>query len=437
MNKYTRNRKIFFYLKQICLVLAFLSAIIFGLKTILSIGVNVVAKSSLNALESPVSILLIGGDTSEERKTVPLTDSIILLTINPKNERGNVSIDALSIPRDSRVEYACGVGVNGSKPIGKINSAFGVGYSTKQNEEDGIDCTVKTVENLLDTKIDYYAYTNFDGLIKIIDAIGGVDINVPYEFCEQDSKDQQGTVCLATGPQTLNGEQALAYARQRKAINPKRGASGDDWERNIRQQEVIAAIMKKILSNPREYAGEVFGAVNQGAIKMNIDLGTLSKLANFGVNLFNNVNDTLTSQGDLNLLSKSSAFNHKVALDSNTNVFGLTTNESKKTLADLYPEQGKNNVYYENTTVNYLNVNYKNTAAPTVKQTGEDKKQLTIELSMVTIGTENDPAGSSEQIIPKDSLEYYQVFVDQARNEKPTTKNNPLINSQPQPKQNQ
>lgn len=437
MNKYTRNRKIFFYLKQICLVLAFLSAIIFGLKTILSIGANVVAKSSLNALESPISILLIGGDTSEERKTVPLTDSIILLTINPKNERGNVSIDALSIPRDSRVEYACGAGVNGAKPIGKINSAFGVGYRSKQSEEDGIDCTVKTVENLLDTKIDYYAYTNFDGLIKIIDAIGGVDINVPYEFCEQDSKDQQGTVCLVAGPQTLNGEQALAYARQRKAINPKRGASGDDWERNIRQQEVIAAIMKKILSNPREYAGEVLGAINQGAIKMNIDLGTLSKLANFGINLFNSVNDTLTSQGDLNLISKSSVFNHKVAIDSNTNVFGLTTNKSDKTLADLYPEQGKNNVYYENTTVNYLNVNYKNTAAPTVKQVGEDKKQLTIELSMVTIGTENDPAGTSEQIIPKDSLEYYQVFIDQARNEKPTTKINPLINSQPQPKQNQ
>lgn len=428
MNKYTRNRKIFFYLKQICLVLAFLSAIIFGLKTILSIGVNVVAKSSLNALESPISILLIGGDTSEERKTVPLTDSIILLTINPKNERGNVSIDALSIPRDSRVEYACGVGGNGAKPIGKINSAFGVGYGSKQSEEDGIDCTVKTVENLLDTKIDYYAYTNFDGLIKIIDAIGGVDINVPYEFCEQNSKDQQGTVCLAEGPQTLNGEQALAYARQRKAINPKRGASGDDWERNIRQQEVIAAIMKKILSNPREYAGEVLGAINQGAIKMNIDLGTLSKLANFGINLFNSVNDTLTSQGDLNLISKSSIFNHKVAIDSNTNVFGLTTNKSDKTLADLYPEQGKDNVYYENTTVNYLNVNYKNTAAPTVKQVGEDKKQLTIEISMVTIGTQNDPAGTSEQIIPKDSLEYYQVFIDQARNEKPTTKINPSIN---------
>ena len=194
--------------------------------------------------------------------------------------------------------------------------------------------------------------------------------------------------------------------------------------------------MKKILSNPREYAGEVLGAINQGAIKMNIDLGTLSKLANFGINLFNSVNDTLTSQGDLNLISKSSIFNHKVAIDSNTNVFGLTTNKSDKTLADLYPEQGKNNVYYENTTVNYLNVNYKNTAAPTVKQVGEDKKQLTIELSMVTIGTQNDPAGSSEQIIPKDSLEYYQVFIDQARNEKPTTKINPLITSQPQTRQN-
>lgn len=417
MNKYTRKRKFLYVLRKIVLILCMLSAIVFGFKSIVSIGANVIVNSSLNALHKPINILLMGGDTSDTRRNVPLIDSIILLTINPQNERGNISIDALSIPRDTRVEYACGID-NKIVGVGKINAAYGIGYNDNGKEDDGINCTVSTVENLLNTKIDYFAYTNFQGLMKIVDAIGGITINVPYDFCEQDSKDQDKEVCLTTGEQTLNGEQALAYARQRKAINPQTGTSGDDWERNIRQQEVIASIFKKIVSNPSQYAGKVYGAIKDGAIVMNLDVGTLSKLANFGVNLYNELNNTLSSQGNLNIIVKTSDFNHKVAIDSSQNVFGLKTSTSTQTLDELYPDPGKNNIYYENTFVNYLNFNYKNTEIPTVKK-ADNTKDLTIELSMNTIGTSSDPSGAtSDQFIDDESLEYYQEFMRQAHGDK-------------------
>lgn len=416
MNKYTKKRHMFLWAKRICFVLLICSATIFGFKTIANLTASVVVESDINALNKPVSILLMGGDTSEERGTLPLVDSIILLTINPNNERGNVSIDALSIPRDTRVDYVCEPG-EVAEQSGKINGVYGYGYSMNQNEEEGIECTVSSVENLLDTEIDYYAYTDFEGLISIVDAIGGIDINVPYEFCEQDSKDNMEQICLTPGLQTINGEQALAYARQRKAINPETGTSGDDWERNIRQQEVIAALAKKIISNPTQYAGAVYSAVKNGAIIYNIDLSTLSKLANFAVNTYKNINNVLENQGDLTILLKSSSFNHQVAIDSSQNVFGLQSSESKVELSTLYPEITTSPIYYENTLVDYINFNYKATTIPT-KKVDDDaiRNNMTIELSMVTIGTTNDEIyGTSDQIIDDETLEYYKEFVAQSK----------------------
>ncbi len=409
MNKYTKKRKILFSIKRIMLLLTFLAGIIFLLSSLVSTGANAIVKSNINALNKPVSILLMGGDDSETRQTLPLVDSIILLTINPHNERNNISVDALSIPRDTHVTYACSP--NNS---GKINQAFSLGYLENQDNKDGIKCMVNTVSQLLDTKIDYYAYTNFNGLVKIIDAIGGINIDVPYAFCEQDSNDAQQSVCLTPGPQTLNGEQALAYARQRKAINPLIGTSGDDWERNIRQQEIIAAIAKKILSNPKQYAIPLYTTIKNGAIEMNIDTITLTKLVNFGVSTFNNLTNTLSSQGNLNIILKTSDYNHKVAIDPNKNVFGINLIQTHKTLADLYPEAG-DNIYYENTIANTIDFDYKNTTIPTIKKT-DKVPSFNIELSMATIGTQNDDLhGTSDQYLSDEALAYYQAFIKQAK----------------------
>lgn len=416
MNKYTKRRKILFKIKQLLLLLTIISAIIFGVQVTINTGAKVVLDSDINSLKKPISILLMGGDTSEERQTQPLIDSIILLTINPKNERNNTSVDILSIPRDTKVEYVTSEGPTNT--YGKINASYGIGASTNidDSENAGIQAMINTVENFLNTDIDYYAYTNFEGLVSIIDSIHGIDINVPYDFCEQNSKDEANSVCLTAGPQTLNGEQALAYARQRKAINPETGASGDDWERNIRQQEVIGAILNKIVKDPKASAIPVYKAMNDGAIKTNLDVGILSQLANFGINLYNTINNKLTNQGSINFLIKESDYNHKVAIDSTKNLFNASSVVTNQTLADLYPEH-ENSIYYENTNVNLLNYNYKNTSLPTVEK-ADMSEPMTIEISFATIGTSDDQLyGTSEQIVDEETLEYYQEYINQAKNQ--------------------
>ena len=85
----------------------------------------------------------------------------------------------------------------------------------------GIDASVETIENFFQIPIDYYARVSFNSLIQIIDIIDGVNVDVEIDFCEQDenrSFKKEDLICLEAGQQTLNGKQALAYARHRKTI---------------------------------------------------------------------------------------------------------------------------------------------------------------------------------------------------------------------------
>jgi len=78
-------------------------------------------------------------------------------------------------------------------------------------------CAVNTIEKLFDVSIDYYAKINFKGLVQLVDSVGGIDVNVDYAICEQNSSRDWGenTVYVDAGMQHLNGEQALAIARNR------------------------------------------------------------------------------------------------------------------------------------------------------------------------------------------------------------------------------
>ena len=118
---------------------------------------------------------------------------------------------------------------------------------------------ITTVENLTGIDINYYVKINFKGLVKLVDALGGVDVNVPYSFCEQNSSRKWGknTVFVEKGKQHLNGEQALALARNRHT--PKDGSNigrimakycpdynegnRSDFTRNTNQQLVIKGII--------------------------------------------------------------------------------------------------------------------------------------------------------------------------------------------------
>lgn len=182
--------------------------------------------SSGKSLEEPFTILLMGIDSTDEvleKNAIANGDTLILITFNPKT----LNATMLSIPRDSYVPIACW----SDKAENKITHAAGY----------GTDCMMNTIEEYFGINIDYYAKINFKGLVKLVDAVGGVDVNVnaSQTLCTDDSS-RGGEVCINPGPQTLNGEQALVYARNRKQL-----ANGD-FGRGQHQQEIVMALLDKM-----------------------------------------------------------------------------------------------------------------------------------------------------------------------------------------------
>ncbi len=182
--------------------------------------------SSGKSLTEPFTMLLMGIDSTDEvldKNAIANGDTLILITFNPKT----LNATMISIPRDSYVPIACW----SDKAENKITHAAGY----------GTDCMMQTIEDYFGINIDYYAKINFKGLVKLVDALGGVDVNVDADqtLCTDDSS-RGGQVCINPGPQTLNGEQALVYARNRKQL-----ANGD-FGRGLHQQEIVMAIIDKI-----------------------------------------------------------------------------------------------------------------------------------------------------------------------------------------------
>lgn len=175
---------------------------------------------SLDPKKDNFSVLFIGVDDSRSRnfKKDTRSDALILATFNAKDE----SVKMVSIPRDSYVYIPC------EDKYDKITHAHAYG---------GVKCTVESVENLFDIHIDYYVKMNFYAFMDVVDALGGIEVEVPYDIKEKDSEDHRNAIVLKKGVQKLNGEEALALARTRKKDN--------DIERGKRQQEILKAILKK------------------------------------------------------------------------------------------------------------------------------------------------------------------------------------------------
>ena len=179
--------------------------------------------SAGKSVTEPFTILLMGVDSEQEglsQNTVANGDSLILVTFNPNT----LNATMLSIPRDSYVPIACWSG----QPENKITHAAAY----------GTDCMMDTIENYFDVTIDYYAKINFKGLVSLVDTLGGITVEVPQDLCT-DNSNREGEVCISAGLQTLNGEQALVLARNRKQL-----AAGD-LDRGLNQQLVIQGILNK------------------------------------------------------------------------------------------------------------------------------------------------------------------------------------------------
>lgn len=224
---------------------------------------------SSGSVENPFTVLIMGVDSTSDRLNANAAfngDTLMLITFNPHTLNATV----FSIPRDTYVPIAC-LKDGGSS---KINSS--AAYGTQ--------CVINTVQNLVDIKIDYYVKINFKGVVDLVNALGGIDITVPdkIDFCEQNSKrsfKKENLLCIKSGFQHMNGEQALAFARHRKTL------PAGDFQRVQHQQLVVEAIANsaKSLSSINDF----YSILDAVSINMDTNMSTneMLNLYNVGKNM--------------------------------------------------------------------------------------------------------------------------------------------------------
>ncbi|MEV6181894.1 LCP family protein [Streptomyces sp. NPDC052016] len=182
--------------------------------------------------------LIVGSDSragmsDEEKKKLHTgsaegkrTDSMMIL------HTGSNGDTLISLPRDSDVEIPTFVGSESGKTY------KGTGRHVKLNAayaEDGPELLVRTVEFNTGLRIDHYVEIGFAGFANIVDAVGGVEMDIP-----QDIKDTKSGADFKKGKQTLNGEEALAFVRTRYAL------AGSDLDRTKNQQKFLAALANQV-----------------------------------------------------------------------------------------------------------------------------------------------------------------------------------------------
>ncbi|MCI8347222.1 MAG: LCP family protein [Bacilli bacterium] len=176
-------------------------------------------KKSTKKEDEPFILYISGIDTYGNINSVSRSDVNIVSVIQPKEEK----ILLVSIPRDYYVQLH---GTTGTKD--KLTHA-GI-Y--------GIDMSILTINDLLDIDIDYYLRMNFSTLTKSIDLVGGIDVYSDTAFTSYTNKN----ITFQQGINHMNGEQALAFARERYAYTT------GDRHRGQNQQAIITAIIKKLAS---------------------------------------------------------------------------------------------------------------------------------------------------------------------------------------------
>ena len=210
----------------------------------ITVKTNDISKN-VDVTKEPFVVYISGIDTYGKVSTVSRTDVNMIVTVNPKTKQ----ILMTSIPRDYYVTLA-----NKGKKDKLTHSGLG-----------GIENTVKTMENFMGIDINYYARVNFTSLIKMVDALGGVDVDSIEAF-------STGTYSFKKGSNHVNGEQALAFSRERYHV------TGGDNGRVANQQRVLTAMLKKMMSPAiiTNYSS-VLNSIN-GSFETNMESGDITGL---------------------------------------------------------------------------------------------------------------------------------------------------------------
>ena len=223
--------------------------------------------TNVNISTDPFNILLIGYSRTDIGSPIGLADAIIVASVNPKT----YTVSMLSIDRDSYVPISC---YGGTKD--KINSARGTSRA----------CFIETVESYTGMKMDFYMEADYEAVVGVVDALGGIEISNPVDF-------NLDGIDVPAGTYTAYGWQVLQFCRERHHM------PNGDFDRQQHQKEVIIAIAEKLIKkaditlflNAIEAAGDKFSTnltLNQLTGMFNMILNTknytglkVSKLIDF------------------------------------------------------------------------------------------------------------------------------------------------------------
>lgn len=201
-------------------VAAAVAGALFASSSLFDKTVNTKQKENMLVARDKTTVMIMGID--ERGDDVGRSDTLMIATLDPKKHQAAL----LSIPRDTRVK----IKGNG---FDKINAAYAYG---------GYKLTQDTVENFLGTPMDHYVLINIQAFQRIIDAIGGVDIDVEKRMFYEDPWDDDGglVIDLYPGEQHMDGKKAIQYVRYRDGEG--------DIGRIGRQQKFMKAVLAKMIT---------------------------------------------------------------------------------------------------------------------------------------------------------------------------------------------
>ncbi len=220
------------------------------------------ASDNTNVTKDVFNIYVSGMDEYGKVSKVSRSDVNMVITVNPKTRQ----ILLTNIPRDYYVQ---------------LHDTTGYKDKLTHAGNYGIDTSVATIEDLLGIKINYYIKVNFSSLVKIVNALGGVDVYSEYDFQSWNGYN------FSKGYNKVNGKQALAFVRERKTFN-----QGDN-QRGKNQQAMIEAIFRKC-TNPSIVVkyNSLLNSLEDSMIT-NMPMKSIKKLAK--MQLVNNQKWTITS----------------------------------------------------------------------------------------------------------------------------------------------
>ena len=207
------------------------------------------------SFDEPFYMLLVGSDArvgSDEDGA--RSDTNIVVYVDPTKNQASL----VSIPRDTMIEID-GVG------RAKFNAAYNYG---------GVSSTIREASQLLGVDISHYAEVDFDSMIQLVDAVGGVDVEVDERIDDTDADNTTDNpngqrIIIEEGPQHLNGEAALVFARSRAYAD-------GDFTRTANQRKLIMALVNKVLDMP---VTELPGIVQSAAKCVTTDLSVTDIVA--------------------------------------------------------------------------------------------------------------------------------------------------------------